>query len=1398
MKKLFFMAFALAISSGIKAQSYTPVVVSGYNADVVADGTGAVSASTTNDVDGVNYTFMAQGYTNPSNVTTTRGLPTGGLITSAVSATPGLTFQLAPYTANNSLRINGTGTGTLTFATATAAEKVYVLATSGSGVSNTTITVTFSDATTQAFPAISVNDWYNGTNYAKNALGRANRTDNTIDNDASNPRLYQFELTISTANITKPIQSIDFSNTGNVLNVMGITIKAPPTPNDAGIQAYVTPVAPIQANTSQPVEVTLVNYGTSNLTAATITWTVDGVAQTNYSWTGNLAMNQTAAVTLGNFTFSPGSHTINACTTSPNGVTDGNPADDCKALTICTSLAGAFTINKGIPASATNFLSLTDAINSLNNCGISGPITFNVVAGSGPYNEQIEIPQINGVSATNTITFNGNGDTIQANPASAARHIIKLNGADYVTINNFKILATGTGTSTYGWGIHFINGADNNTISNNIIGISPTSTLSGNSAGIVFSNSSTSTTSTGNNGNNNIIIGNTIDGGYKGIGLYGLAASTGNNQIMNNTIKNFYASGIELGTVNGTLVEGNDISRPNRTPASSTTEMVNLNGSTKGSIISKNRIHTSHGAATTGTVYGIYSNSNDAPAGSENIVKNNLIYNIGTSGTVYGIHNVGSNGIYYYHNTINLDNTSHTGTVRGFNQTTAANNIRFKNNIVNIASGASGAKHAIYLATVTSATIATDIESDNNVLYVTGGASTSGIGSWGSANKVSIIDWRTASGDDTSSVATDPLFTSVATGNFLPTATAVNNIGLPVLPAVTDDITGALRNPLTPDPGAYEIGAFSLAPNDAGVSAITTPNSGCSLTATEIVTITVNNFGTANLSNIPVSYTINGGTAVNEIVAGPIAPGATATYSFTVTANLSAPGSYSIVASASLNGDTISNNNSFTKVVVSSAPAAIPTITAGGPTTFCAGGSVVLTAASTTPGATYTWFKDGVAITGATSATYSATANGNYTAVASTNNCPSAASLATTVTVNAAPAVPTITAGGPVSFCTGGSVTLTAASTTTGATFQWFENGNAISGATTATYTANTSGSFTVTATAGGCSATSTATVVTVNPVAAVPTITAAGATTICTGNSVTLTAASTTTGASYTWFKDGTLITGATSATYSATTTGNYTAVATANGCPSAASAATTVTVNAAPAVPTITAGGATTFCTGGSVTLTAASATTGATYSWSLNGTPITGATAATYTANSPGTYTVTATAGGCEATSAATTVTVNALPATPTITRSGFTLTSSSATGNQWHKDGTPITGATNATYITTANGVYTTIVTTSGCSSAASNAVTILNTGMNEAEMSLNLAVYPNPSAGIFNLTFPENQPYQLMVTDLTGKVLQQQTVKSQHAQLNLSQAAKGIYLLQIVSEGKTGTRKLVVE
>jgi|GEM_PF-441052 len=465
-----------------------------------------------------------------------------------------------------------------------------------------------------------------------------------------------------------------------------------------------------------------------------------------------------------------------------------------------------------------------------------------------------------------------------------------------------------------------------------------------------------------------------------------------------------------------------------------------------------------------------------------------------------------------------------------------------------------------------------------------------------------------------------------------------------------------------------------------------------STTGSYNVHVTTAGCSSANSANTPVTVSVTP-SAPTVSVGGPTSFCAGGS----VTLTSSAPSGNTWSNGATTQSITVSSSGIYsTTVTIGSCPSpasanvtvtvyptpATPTITAGGPTTFCTGGSVVLTA-SAAPA--YTWS------TGATTQSITVSAAGSYSVTTtSANGCLSAASVATVVTVNPLPAAPTITTGGPTTFCAGGNVVLTS-SAATGNTWS--------TGALTQSITVSAAGSYTVNYTSAGCpSAASAATVVTVNPLPAAPTITASGPLSFCAGNSVTLTS-SLASGNHWS--------TGQTSQSIVVSASGTYTVYQTdANTCSSPLSAGTVVSVQAVPATPTITAGGPTTFCAGGNVVLTS-SAASGNTWS--------TGATTQSITVSTAGPYTVAANVGGCSsASSAPTNITLNPIPATPTISASGPTtfctggsviLTSSAASGNLWSN------GEFTQSITVTTSGSYSVATTSGGCSSTAS-AVTVV--------------------------------------------------------------------------------------
>ena len=116
---------------------------------------------------------------------------------------------------------------------------------------------------------------------------------------------------------------------------------------------------------------------------------------------------------------------------------------------------------------------------------------------------------------------------------------------------------------------------------------------------------------------------------------------------------------------------------------------------------------------------------------------------------------------------------------------------------------------------------------------------------------------------------------------------------------------------------SYEVEIQHLNPYDAGVTAMISPTSGVGLTTAEQVTVEITNFGGATLTDFVITYEMNG-TVVSETVAGPLEGNSTMQYTFTQTADLATPGTYSFICYTSVDGDADPSNDSASVEVVSS------------------------------------------------------------------------------------------------------------------------------------------------------------------------------------------------------------------------------------------------------------------------------------------------------------------------------------------------------------------------------------------------------------------------------------------------------------------------------------------------
>lgn len=357
-----------------------------------------------------------------------------------------------------------------------------------------------------------------------------------------------------------------------------------------------------------------------------------------------------------------------------------------------------------------------------------------------------------------------------------------------------------------------------------------------------------------------------------------------------------------------------------------------------------------------------------------------------------------------------------------------------------------------------------------------------------------------------------------------------------------------------------------------------------------------------------------------------------------------------------------------------------PTPTVLGDASGCHVPGVVL---STQTYSYYQWnLNDTPIASGGTSATYTATATGDYSVTVTDSHGCQGTSPDRTITIYANPA-PTVAADA-ISGCA------QLLHTQSFVSYQWWI-GTAttpIAGATSPTYSATANGAYGVTVVdSNGCSGTSTAYTVKVQPN---PTI--GGGTSACEGNSVTLTATPGTGDITpyqgYWWIKDGVDIPGANGATYDVYVSGVYTVrVADANGCLGTSTTSKTVTIYPLPQ-PAIQ-GDANPSCSN-----VLSTTSTYSSYQWIKDTVDIPGATTATYTAWVSGSYQVrVADTHGCVNTSGPFSVTIYAAPqvaisgASHGCSVAGINLVANGTNliAFQWILDGVDIPGATSSSYV-----------------------------------------------------------------------------------------------------------------
>ena len=306
------------------------------------------------------------------------------------------------------------------------------------------------------------------------------------------------------------------------------------------------------------------NFSTANQIGSTVssppaapsTFTFSGTVMAsggdNYFW---LVYDASASAPTGNYLDAEctqlqiGASTYTPTVTAPSG-----------SRMFMAPLSGVYTINPS-GSGSTNFPSFSDAVAALDLLGISGPVTFQVAAGT--YNEQVTMGTISGANATNTVTFDGGAGNaatrILQYSAPQYRGVVELMGTDYVRFRNITVNST---NSSYGYGFWFYNQADYNEITDCVMTFPPNSTSSYHIG--IAATTTNDYDGYGNHGNYNLFKNNVIrDAGYYGISFTGSSSSSSTtargNQFIDNEVTGFYYYGMRIYYSAAVVITGNKI-----------------------------------------------------------------------------------------------------------------------------------------------------------------------------------------------------------------------------------------------------------------------------------------------------------------------------------------------------------------------------------------------------------------------------------------------------------------------------------------------------------------------------------------------------------------------------------------------------------------------------------------------------------------------------------------------------------------------------------------------------------------------------------------------------------------------------------------------------------------------
>ncbi|MFC2111453.1 right-handed parallel beta-helix repeat-containing protein, partial [Bacteroidota bacterium] len=479
-----------------------------------------------------------------------------------------------------------------------------------------------------------------------------------------------------------------------------------------------------------------------------------------------------------------------------------------------------------IGGATADFLTIADAFTAMNNCGINGPVIFNV--NTGIYNEQLNISTINGMSSVNTVTFqsttgnNADVTILYAATGTANNYVIKLDGANYWIFKNLTLKAAG---ASYGFVVDMTNGAHHNKIEGCKLDANATTTSSNFRAINLYG---------GSLNHHNTFLNNEVIGGYYGIYCYGANTTSlaKANVFEGNEIKDFYVYSAYNYYQDSLTFKNNIFTNRSSSGTAYGPRMYYCDGIQ----ITGNKILLN----SSGTQYGMYVYYCDSTANYRSMIANNMIITSAGTGVHYGIYYQYGNGCDFLYNSFyNSGGSASNYVFRVYNSSTSYSGHNIYNNSIHNAGGG----YNIYVYNNSYL-----YGADNNNIY---GPNANYFAYWG-GNRTNLTALKAAySNTNQNSISVNPQYLSASdlhsSSVYLDGgAQAFNNI-------INTDFDGTARDTLTPDIGADE---FLLIPDDAGIFALVSPIGPCPGDTSDVI-VSLRNFGTDTIFTAIINWAIN-------------------------------------------------------------------------------------------------------------------------------------------------------------------------------------------------------------------------------------------------------------------------------------------------------------------------------------------------------------------------------------------------------------------------------------------------------------------------------------------------------------------------------------------------------------